>query len=79
MHTNVKMPRVGENVNSAFVVDIKVQPGQVIHIGEILISVETDKATVDIESPVAGKVIELLVKLDDEIEPGTPYISIETL
>lgn len=78
MHTKVKMPRVGENVNSAFVVDIKVHPGQDIHIGETLISVETEKATVDIESPVAGKVIELLVKLDDEIEPGTPYISIET-
>ena len=78
MQTKVKMPRVGENVNSAFVVDIKVQPGQEVNIGDILISVETDKATVDIESPVAGRVIELLVKLDDEIEPGTPYISIET-
>jgi pyruvate dehydrogenase E2 component (dihydrolipoamide acetyltransferase) len=78
MQTKVKMPRVGENVNSVFVVDIKVQPGQEIHIGDILISVETDKATVDIESPVAGKVLELLVKLDDEIEPGMPYVSIET-
>jgi pyruvate/2-oxoglutarate dehydrogenase complex dihydrolipoamide acyltransferase (E2) component len=78
VQTKVKMPRVGENVNSAFVVDIKVQPGQEVNIGDILISVETDKATVDIESPVAGRVIELLVKLDVEIEPGTPYISIET-
>jgi len=78
VQTKVKMPRVGENVNSAFVVDIKVQPGQEVNVGDILISVETDKATVDIESPVAGRVIELLVKLDDEIEPGAPYISIET-
>lgn len=79
MQTKVKMPRVGENVNSAFVVDIKVHPGQDVQIGEALITVETDKANVDIESPIAGKVIELLVKLEDEIAPGTPYISIETL
>jgi pyruvate dehydrogenase E2 component (dihydrolipoamide acetyltransferase) len=78
MQTKVKMPRVGENVNSAFVVDIKVQPGQEVNLGDILISVETDKATVDIESPVAGRVIEILVKMDDEIEPGAHYISIET-
>jgi pyruvate/2-oxoglutarate dehydrogenase complex dihydrolipoamide acyltransferase (E2) component len=40
--------------------------------------VETDKATVDVESPVDGKIIEILVKVDDEIEPGTPYVIIET-
>jgi pyruvate/2-oxoglutarate dehydrogenase complex dihydrolipoamide acyltransferase (E2) component len=78
VQTKVKMPRVGENVNSVFVVDIKVQPGSEISIGDTLISVETDKATVDIESPVAGRVIELLVKLDDEIQPGMPYVIVET-
>jgi pyruvate dehydrogenase E2 component (dihydrolipoamide acetyltransferase) len=78
VQTKVKMPRVGENVNSVFVVDIKVQPGSEISIGDTLISVETDKATVDIESPVAGRVIEFLVKLDDEIQPGMPYVIVET-
>ena len=78
MQTTVKMPRVGENVNSVFVVDIKVQPGQEIKIGDVLISVETDKATIDIESPVNGKVLEFFVKLDDEIETGIPYVNIET-
>jgi len=62
VHTKVKMPRVGENVNSAFVVDIKVHPGQDIHIGETLISVETDKATVDIESPNFGEHTEEILR-----------------
>lgn len=78
MITKVKMPRLGENVNSVFIVEMKCDPGQLINAGEILVSVETDKATVDVESPVDGKIIEFLVKVDDEIEPGTPYVIIET-
>lgn len=78
MITKVKMPRLGENVNSVFIVEMKCEPGQLINAGEILVSVETDKATVDVESPVDGKIIEFLVKVDDEIEPGTPYVIIET-
>jgi pyruvate/2-oxoglutarate dehydrogenase complex dihydrolipoamide acyltransferase (E2) component len=78
MITKVKMPRLGENVNSVFIVEIKCEPGQQISAGEILVSVETDKATIDVESPVDGKVIEFLVKIDDEIEPGTAYVIIET-
>jgi pyruvate dehydrogenase E2 component (dihydrolipoamide acetyltransferase) len=78
MITKVKMPRLGENANSVFIVEMKCEPGQQIKAGEIIVSVETDKATVDVESPVDGKIIEFLVKIDDEIEPGTPYVTIET-
>ena len=78
MITKVKMPRLGENVNSVFIVEMKCEPGKQISTGEILVSVETDKATVDVESPVDGKIIEFLVKIDDEIEPGMPYVIIET-
>lgn len=78
MITKVKMPRLGENVNSVFIVELKSEPGQQIDAGEILVSVETDKATVDVESPVAGKIVEFLVKIDEEVQPGMPYVIIET-
>lgn len=78
MITKVKMPRLGENVNSVFLVEIKCEPGQQIKAGEIIVSVETDKATLDVESPVDGKIIEFLFKIDAEIEPGMPYVIIET-
>jgi len=78
MITKVKMPRLGENVNSVFIVELKCAPGQQINAGEILVSVETDKATVDVESPVAGKIVEFLVKIDEEVQPGMPYVIIET-
>ena len=66
MITKVKMPRLGENVNSVFIVELKCEPGQQINAGEILVSVETDKATVDV------------VKIDEEVQPGMPYVIIET-
>lgn len=78
MITKVKMPRLGENVNSVFIVELKCGAGQQINAGEILVSVETDKATVDVESPVAGKIVEFLVKIDEEVQPGMPYVIIET-
>ena len=78
MITKVKMPRLGENVNSVFVVEILVQPGQQVSAGETLINVETDKATVEVESTVSGKVVEVLVKIDEEVAAGSPYIVLET-
>jgi len=72
------MPRVGENVNSVFIIEIKAEIGQQINAGDILLSVETDKATIDVESPVSGKILEFLVKINDEIAPGDSYATIET-
>ncbi|CAB5040616.1 MAG: hypothetical protein D4R85_00705 [Streptomycetaceae bacterium] len=78
MLTKIKMPRVGENVNSVFIIEIKAEIGQQINAGDILLSVETDKATIDVESPVSGKILEFLVKINDEIAPGDSYATIET-
>lgn len=72
------MPRVGENVNSVFIIEIKAEIGQQINAGDILLSVETDKATIDVESPVSGKILEFLVKINDEIAPGDSYATMET-
>ena len=78
MITKVKMPRLGENVDSVFIVDILVQPGQNVVAGEVLVNVETDKATLEVQSPVSGIVVEVLVKVDEEVAAGAPYIVLET-
>ena len=78
MITKVKMPRLGENVDSVFIVDILVQPGQSGVAGEVLVNVETDKATLEVQSPVSGIVVEVLVKVDEEVAAGAPYIVLET-
>lgn len=64
------MPRVGDTVDSVYLVAWKKTIGEDVAVGETLLEVETDKATVEVPSPIAGKVVELLFKVDDEIKTG---------
>jgi len=66
------MPRVGDTVDSVYLVAWKKAVGDDIAVGEMLLEVETDKATVEVPSPISGKVAELLFKVDDEIKTGDP-------
>lgn len=68
------MPRVGDTVDSVYLVAWKKTLGEDVAVGEMLLEVETDKATVEVPSPVAGKVVELLFKVDDEIKTGDPIV-----
>ncbi|MFA5918097.1 MAG: biotin/lipoyl-containing protein [Candidatus Nanopelagicaceae bacterium] len=70
----IKMPRVGDTVDSVYLVAWKKTLGEEVAVGEMLLEVETDKATVEVPSPVAGKVVELLFKVDDEIKTGDPIV-----
>lgn len=74
MRTTIKMPRVGDTVDSVYLVAWKKAVGEDFAVGEMLLEVETDKATVEVPSPIAGKVVELLFKVDDEIKTGDPIV-----
>jgi pyruvate/2-oxoglutarate dehydrogenase complex dihydrolipoamide acyltransferase (E2) component len=78
MKTTLKLPRLGENVTSVFVVDIVAAAGQSINEGDVIITVETDKATLEVTSPIAGTVVEILVSPDQEITFAQPYVVLET-
>ena len=78
MKTTLKLPRLGENVTSVFVVDLVATVGQTLKEGDVIITVETDKATLEVTSPVAGTVVELLVSPDQEINFAQPYVVLET-
>lgn len=64
------MPRVGETVDEVYLVDWNKAVGDVVAIGDDLMEVETDKATVQVPSPVAGTLIEIFFKAGDEIKTG---------
>lgn len=66
----IKMPRVGETVDEVYLVAWNKAVGDVIAIGDDLMEVETDKATVQVPSPVAGTLIEIFFKDGDEIKTG---------
>jgi glutaconyl-CoA/methylmalonyl-CoA decarboxylase subunit gamma len=78
MKMTIKMPRAADTVDEVMVSEWVVEPGATISIGDPLIRVETDKALVDVPSPVAGTLIEQLVNIEDEISTGTPIATIES-
>ena len=66
----IKMPRVGETVDEVYLVAWNKVVGDVIAVGDDLMEVETDKATVQVPSPVAGTLLEIFFKDGDEIKTG---------
>lgn len=64
------MPRVGETVDEVYLVDWNKAVGDIVAIGDDLMEVETDKATVQVPSPVAGTLLEIFFKVGDEIKTG---------
>jgi 2-oxoisovalerate dehydrogenase E2 component (dihydrolipoyl transacylase) len=73
-----KMPDVGEGVAEAEVVEWHVKVGDRVQEDQHLVDVMTDKATIDIESPVAGVVTALAGEIGDTIAIGAMLLVIET-
>jgi pyruvate dehydrogenase E2 component (dihydrolipoamide acetyltransferase) len=76
MATAVVMPRLGNTVESSIIVQWKKQPGDQIAEGEAICEIETDKATIDVESPVSGTILELFFEPGDEVEVQTNIAAI---
>ncbi len=72
-----KMPDVGEGVAEAEVVEWHVKIGDRVEEDQHLVDVMTDKATIDIESPVAGTVVEVAGEVGDVIAIGSMLLVIE--
>lgn len=72
------MPRAADTVDEVMVSEWLVPPGSVVGPGQSLMTVETDKALVEVPCPVAGTLVEQLVAVDDEITTGTPIAVIES-
>jgi pyruvate dehydrogenase E2 component (dihydrolipoamide acetyltransferase) len=66
----VKVPDIGD-FGEVPVIEIHVSPGDAVALDDPLVTLESDKATMDVPSPAAGIVEEVLVKLDDRVSEGT--------
>jgi pyruvate dehydrogenase E2 component (dihydrolipoamide acetyltransferase) len=78
MWTTVKLPKVADSVDEVLVQEVLVSPGQTVAPGDPILRVETDKTVVEVPSPVAGRVHEVLVSVDDEIPTGTAIVVVNT-
>ena len=70
MKSKIKLPKVADSVDEVIVSTIQVAVGDRLNVGDVILLVETDKAQVEVPSPIAGIVVEILVALDEEISTG---------
>jgi 2-oxoisovalerate dehydrogenase E2 component (dihydrolipoyl transacylase) len=73
-----KLPDIGEGIAEAEIVAWHVAVGDSVNEDQQLADMMTDKATVEMESPVAGKVLELAGEVGDQIPIGSVLVVIET-
>ena len=76
MPTEIRVPDIGDFKEVA-VIEVLVKPGDAVKPEQSLISVESDKATMEIPSPMAGVVTELKVKLGDNVAEGSVILLLE--
>ncbi|HQS22243.1 FAD-dependent oxidoreductase, partial [Acidovorax sp.] len=74
---DIKVPDIGDFAEVA-IIEVLVQPGDTIKAEQSLITVESDKASMEIPSSHAGVVKELRVKLGDKIAEGAVVLTLET-
>ena len=71
-----KLPDVGEGLTEAEIVSWKVKAGDSVAVNDVLCEIETAKSLVELPSPYAGTVTELLVAEGVTVDVGTPIISV---
>lgn len=76
MTKEFKLPELGENIDSIQVVNVLVSPGGTVAIDQPVLELETDKATIDVPSTVAGTVASVHVNPGDAIKTGQLIFSL---
>jgi len=64
------MPQLGESIAEAIVTNLLVKPGDEVQVDQDVLEVETNKATMTVTSPCAGRVEKLLVKQQESYAVG---------
>ena len=74
--TDIPVPHIGD-FDTVEIIEIAVQPGDEVKPEDTLLTLESDKATMEIPSPAAGIVRELMVKVGDAVSQGTVILKLE--
>ena len=72
----VKVPDIGD-FKDVPVIEVLVKPGDVVKKDDSLVTLESDKATMEVPAPSAGTVTELRVKVGDKLSEGSPLLVLE--
>jgi pyruvate dehydrogenase E2 component (dihydrolipoamide acetyltransferase) len=74
---DVSVPDIGD-FKDVPVIEVLVKPGDEVGVDQSLLTLESDKATMDVPSPVAGKVAEVLAKVGDKVSMGVLIARVES-
>jgi len=74
----VKVPDIGD-FKDVPVIEVFVKPGDVVAAEDSLVTLESDKATMDVPSPAAGKIDKVLVKVGDKVSEGTLIVVLDSV
>ena len=72
----IALPDIGD-YRDVPVIALLVKPGDRLAVDDLILSIESDKATMEVPSPVAGIVRELLVSVGSKVSEGTPILTVE--
>jgi glutaconyl-CoA/methylmalonyl-CoA decarboxylase subunit gamma len=75
----VKLPRVADTADEVVIVQWEKDVEDFVAAGDVLLRVETNKATVEVPSPIPGRLVEQLVAVDDEVTTGTPIAVLDSV
>ena len=78
MRREFRLPDAGEGLTEAEILGWHVAPGDEVEVNQLIVEVETAKAAVELPSPFAGTVIELLAEPGATVAVGTPIVAIDT-
>lgn len=79
MPTEFRLPELGEGIAEADVIRVLVHEGDTITVGQAVATIETEKATVDVPSEVAGTVTSIAVKEGQTVSPGTVILAVDAV
>ncbi len=77
MAIEFKLPELGENITSGRVAGILVKEGDLVEKDQPLAELETDKAVIEVPSPVSGKVQKILIKEGEDVKIGQLMFTFE--
>jgi pyruvate dehydrogenase E2 component (dihydrolipoamide acetyltransferase) len=72
----IKVPDIGD-FSDVPVIEVLVKEGDTVDVDTPLITLESDKASMDVPSPEAGTIQSIMVKVDDKVSEGTPILVLE--
>jgi dihydrolipoamide dehydrogenase len=72
----VKVPDIGD-FEDVEVIEVLVKPGATVQAEDSLITLESDKASMEIPAPQAGTVVEILVAIGDKVSEGSPIATLQ--